>query len=144
MRIIHIREYKPTHTDGEIFINGKEQRFCHTLEDVARPTNVKFYGETCIPEGCYDVIVSHSQRFNKPMLLLFNREDFSLVRDGKSFTGIRCHGGNDIEDSDACVIAAYQSNKNGRVWDRASDDLCELVAQAITKGERVQWITTSA
>lgn len=143
MRILHVREYKPNHTDGEIFINGTDEAFCHTLEDVARPTNVKFDAETCIPEGHYRVSVTPSPRFGKDMILLYNKSDRSLERDGKRFTGIRCHGGNDIDDSQACVLAAYHSDKNGSVWGRASDDLCNLAREAIARGEEVTWTVTS-
>jgi len=53
-------------TVGELFVNGVFE--CYTLEDKVRPVKIK--GETAISTGHYEVIVSFSSRFKKPLPLL--------------------------------------------------------------------------
>lgn len=143
MHILQVREYKPNHTDGEIFINGGEGRFCHSLEDPGRPTNVKIAGQTCVGEGHYSVEVSHSRRFKKKMLLLYNMPDKSIERDGKRFTGVRIHGVTTVDDTRGCIGAMYAVDGQGGAWSRASDDLCDIVENALARGEKVTWTITS-
>lgn len=139
--LIQIRDYRKDYTQSDLYVDG--ERFCYILEDVGRPHGVKVYAETCIPEGVYDVVVSHSPRFQKDMILLYNAAGQMVKRFGVEFAGVRVHGGNDVDDSEGCPLAAYQTGENGKVWDRASDDLCNKVKQWIDKGEKVKWIITS-
>ena len=48
-----------------------------------------------VPEGTYDVDISFSPHFQKPMILLKNVP---------GFTGIRVHGGNDHLDTKGCIL----------------------------------------
>lgn len=139
--INQIREYKETHTDSEIYLNG--DKFCVGLEDVGRPYGVKVYGETAIPEGIYDVEVSVSNRFKKEMILLYNTPDKAVRRNGVEFHGVRVHGGNSVKDTLGCVLAMHYSDGKGNAWDRASDELCEEVKKLIQSGEVVKWVITS-
>lgn len=143
MNILQVREYKDKHTDGDLFVDGARKRWCYTLEDPARPVNVKIPGNTCIPEGHYRVEVSVSTRFKKKMILLFNMDDRSIERNGIRFTGVRVHGVTKVEDTAGCVGAMYGSNGEGTAWHRASDDLCDFVEEAILTGEEVTWTITS-
>lgn len=143
MNIIQVRQYKSGHTDGHILIDGSTKPFCKTLEDVGRPVNIKVDGETCIPEGHYHAEVSLSQRFKKRMIMLYNADGKTVERDGIVFTGIRVHGVTKVEDTEGCVGAMYQSDGNGRAWDRASDDLCAMIDERIKNGETVTWTITS-
>ena len=87
---------------------------------MARPTNVKFYGSTCIPEGVYCCRHVLSQRFNKRMVAIRSHGQVdSVVRGGIRFDGVRIHGGNDTEDTDGCVLLGAQSNHSNRIWDCA-------------------------
>ena len=143
MKIKVIRTYKNHHTDGELFIlNENGIRFCYTLEDIGRPAGVKIPGETCIPEGMYNVVISRSGRWGKDMLLLVNQDDGSICQAGVTFTGIRPHGGNCIKDTHGCPLLAYHTDLAGSVWKRASDDLFKLVLAAIDRGEVVTWEVT--
>lgn len=83
----------PKCTIGTLSIEGRNE--CFTLEDVVRADGVKVYGETAIPSGTYQVIVSYSQRFKR---------DLPLVVDVPGFTGIRIHPGNTAEDTDGCIL----------------------------------------
>ena len=48
---------------GELSINGTFE--CFTLEDIERP--LKIAGVTAIPRGFYEVVITFSERFKKPM-----------------------------------------------------------------------------
>lgn len=144
MKIINqIRTYKQDHTDSELYSPTQPTRFCHVLEDVGRPHGVKIDAETCIPEGVYNVIINRSTRFNKDMILLFNQEDKTVYRFGISFSGVRAHGGNDVDNTEGCPLVAYNSDLNGKVWGRASDDLLLIIRDWIDSGEEVRWIISS-
>lgn len=78
---------------GELSINGKF--FCYTLEDLSRDlyqTSTieeinfkKVFGQTAIPYGKYNVIITYSNRFKRELPLLENVPGFE---------GIRIHSGN--------------------------------------------------
>ncbi|HEX8178523.1 MAG TPA: DUF5675 family protein [Pyrinomonadaceae bacterium] len=78
-------------TMGELFVNGKFQ--CFTLEDKVRA--VKIHGKTAIPEGIYEVVVTFSNKFKKPLPLLLNVPNFD---------GIRIHSGNKAADTEGCIL----------------------------------------
>lgn len=141
--INQIREYKPNHTKGIVYINGVE--FCYCLEDQRRDYGVKVDGDTCIPEGLMQVGITYSNRFRKDMLQLYNqRENLSVVGRGISFTGVRPHGGNTTKDTHGCPLLGFESNSGeGRIWKRASDAMFEIVERAVDKGENIYWIISS-
>lgn len=85
--------FKETYTIGKLFVDG--DFLCDTLEDKHRPDGIKIYGETCIPEGTYRVILNYSNRFKKIMPLLLNVH---------SFEGIRIHSGNTDKDTSGCIL----------------------------------------
>lgn len=139
--INQIREYKKSHTDSEIYLDGK--KYCVGLEDVGRPVGVKVLAETCIPEGIYDVEVSLSNRFQKEMILLYNTPDKAVVRNGVRFTGVRVHGGNSVDNSEGCILANEHNDGAGKAWGRMSDYLCADIKKLIQSGETVKWVITS-
>jgi len=81
------------YTIGRFSVNSKY--FCDTLEDTTRdhnrdgdlddPGEGKVYGETSIPYGTYNVVLTYSNRSKKVLPLLV---------DVPHFTGIRIHAGN--------------------------------------------------
>src|SRR5262249_13421526 len=83
-------------TIGELFLDGEHA--CFTLEDVVRPGDlmlVKIAGQTAIPAGRYEVIVSWSERFARRLPLLLGVTNF---------TGIRIHPGNTETDTEGCIL----------------------------------------
>lgn len=143
MKIItQIRKYYPTFTESELYIEGITKPIW-VLEDVGRPVGVKFDGATCLPEVVSKVSISRSTRFKKDMLLLSNQDDGSIEKYGVRFTGVRPHGGNTTEDTEGCPLCAYNTDHNGKVWERASDDIFNIVKGWLAKGEEVRWVITS-
>lgn len=59
------------YTAGKLYIG--EQFECYTLEDQERPQ--KMPGQTAIPLGRYQVLITFSNRFQKPLPLLLNVPD---------------------------------------------------------------------
>lgn len=83
-------------TIGELSING--EFFCYTLEDKDRYLETgtqKVFGETAIPRGTYNVVLSFSNRFQKYLPELQNVPQFA---------GIRMHTGNKPEDTEGCLL----------------------------------------
>lgn len=120
-------------TIGELTHNG--QRICFILEDKDRDltsemsleeiAEKKVYGKTAIPTGSYEVIISYSNRFKKPLPLLLNV---------KGFEGIRIHSGNVEADTDGCLLPCTDFGKdvghNSRVAFLALATEIELAMQS--------------
>lgn len=125
---------------GKLYINGKF--FCYTIEDEDRgldqimPLNeiekIKVQSLTAIPLGRYEVTITFSNRFKKPMLQIMNV---------KGFEGIRIHSGNTSADVKGCIAVAYEDSSDGFAGNSkaAADKLFKDVELAIKK-EKV-WIT---
>jgi len=91
-------------TIGELSINGKF--FCYTLEDKDRYLETgtqKVFGETAIPRGTYNVVLSYSNRFKKYLPELQNVPQFA---------GIRMHTGNKPEDTEGCLLVGKIKSKD--------------------------------
>jgi hypothetical protein len=86
-------------TIGELSVNGIYE--CFILEDVER--EVKIFGETAIPKGRYEVVISWSNRFKKFMPLLLNVPNFE---------GIRIHAGNTAKDTLGCLLTGKSKSKD--------------------------------
>jgi hypothetical protein len=79
-------------TGGILAVNDTLQ--CFTLEDQVR-SGPKVMGETAIPFGTYEVILSMSPKFKRIMPEILNVP---------GFTGIRIHTGNVDEDTEGCLL----------------------------------------
>ena len=86
-------------TIGVLSINGATE--CFTLEDKVRA--VKIAGKTAIPAGIYEVVITFSDRFRKPLPLLLNVPNFA---------GIRIHPGNTAEDTEGCILVGQTQGTN--------------------------------
>jgi hypothetical protein len=84
--------------------------FCYVLEDMLRADGIKVPGATCIAAGEYWMMLTWSNRFKRMMPLIYNTDDFRVVGNGKEFSGVRFHGGNDEFDTEACLLGGFNVN----------------------------------
>lgn len=85
-------EFKDTYTIGKMYIDNIYE--CYTLEDVVRK-GAKVNGQTAIPTGTYNLIINHSNRFNR---------DLPLLENVPNFTGVRIHSGNTSANTEGCIL----------------------------------------
>ena len=90
---LHRKWFSEKSTVGILYVDGSF--FSYTLEDVVRPAGEKIKGKTAIPWGTYPVVVTFSDRFQKPLPLLIGVPNF---------VGVRIHGGNSAENTEGCVL----------------------------------------
>ena len=85
-------EFKDTYTVGKMYIDNIYEYY--TLEDVVRK-GAKVNGQTAIPTGTYNLIINHSNRFNR---------DLPLLENVPNFTGVRIHAGNTSAHTEGCIL----------------------------------------
>lgn len=118
-----------TFTIGELYIN--EKYVTDTLEDRVRPEGEKVYGKTAIPEGKYEIELTHSPRFKKILPEILNVPNFS---------GIRIHTGNSSKDTEGCIIVGtWDGEKEDWVGSSkiAFDKLMSLLEEATNNKEKI-------
>jgi len=125
-------------TLGELYIGDKLE--CFSLEDMVRVDDPatsadegkKVYGQTAIPAGRYEIIITYSNRFGADMPLLLNVPGFH---------GIRIHSGNTDADTLGCILVGVawhaESLRDSKV---AYNRLFDALLKARQTGEQV-WIT---
>ena len=116
-------------TIGELYVDGKY--VSDTLEDRVRPEGEKVYGKTAIPEGTYEVKLTHSTRFKKILPEILNVPNFS---------GIRIHTGNSSKDTEGCIlVGTWDSEKEDWVSDSkvAFNKLMSLLQKAVDNKEKI-------
>jgi len=87
-------------TIGTLDVDGSFAAFI--LEDFCRESQpglwkpeLKVPGQTAIPYGRYELLITYSQRFDKPLPQLMNVPNFS---------GVRIHSGNSAADTEGCLL----------------------------------------
>lgn len=108
--VLQRNTYTNDSTIGELTFGDKK---VFTLEDKVRDINkdgdlddkgeAKVYGETAIPCGTYQIVITYSNRFKKPLPLLMNV---------KGFEGIRIHPGNTKVDTHGCILLGLNKQSN--------------------------------
>ncbi len=127
------------YTIGKMYIDG--DYFCDTLEDRVRDINkngkfdngeVKVAGETAIPYGRYQVVVTMSPKFKRELPRLLNVPNFE---------GILIHRGNTDKDSAGCLLLGENKVK-GKVINSTpyEQKLVSILKDVQNKGEEI-WIT---
>lgn len=91
------------YTISELFVEGRADRLCYTLEDKVRIDQPKVPGQTAIPGGRFRIIVDMSQRFKIFM---------PHILDVPGFTGIRMHKGVKAEDTEGCLLVGMKRGIN--------------------------------
>lgn len=131
MELLVSREYKKdNYTIGFLYIDGVY--VCDTLEDTVRVLeneDDKVYGETAIPEGRYEVILSYSKRFKKVL---------PEILGVKYFKGVRIHSGNTDKDTEGCILVG-ENKEVGKVINsrKTMKKLMSLLKTAWDNGEKI-------
>ena len=118
------------YTIGQMFID--DEYFCDTLEDTVRDltnTKDKIYGRTAIPAGTYPVILDYSGHFQKLL---------PHILDIPFFSGVRIHSGNDVEDTNGCILVGSYHHAGYITESRATmEKLMKKLRETIDKGDRI-------
>jgi len=72
---------------------------CFIIED--QEQDVKVWGETCIPEGRYELVLHYSPKFSRPERL---GHEVIMLKDVPDFKWIYIHPGIDDDDSAGCLL----------------------------------------
>lgn len=107
MELKQVRKFKgDKYTISDFYIDGA--KVCNICEDPVRVLidknkdgdfddsgEGKVYGDTAIPAGKYEVVITYSNRFKKYLPLLLNVPGYE---------GIRIHPGNSSVDTHGCLL----------------------------------------
>ena len=111
-------------TIGTLSVNGQTQ--CFTLEDKVRA--IKVFGKTAIPAGIYEVTITFSDKFQKPLPLLLNVPNFA---------GVRIHSGNTAADTEGCILVGTTQGKDMVGGSRAAFKALFPQIEAALKKEKI-------
>lgn len=134
---LHRKWRRKGYSIGILYING--QRICETLEDEDRglkqelslPTlkSMKVKGQTAIPVGTYQVLMTFSPKYKRIM---------PLVSNVPAYEGIRIHSGNTNRDTEGCILCGRNTEvgkvTNSRYWTKK---VTELIQQATDRKEQI-------
>lgn len=148
MNIVIDRKWKKdTYTIGNLYINGV--LFSNTLEDKDRGltssmtleeiSKKKIYGQTAIPSGTYEVVMTYSNRFNSRAWGKKYNGKVPELRNIKGFGGVRIHPGNKAADTLGCILVGKNSIK-GMVTNSQAyyyKLLDNYIVPAVKKGEKI-------
>jgi len=135
-----LRKYfNDKYTIGRFFAD--QVRLCDTLEDKVRELHDinhdgdfddegegKIYGQTAIPCGRYQVIVTMSPKLKRRLPMIMNV---------LGFTGIRIHGGKNADWSEGCPLVGENKIKGGLInykyWETY---IVQLIDKATKEGKK--------
>ena len=86
---------------------------CDTIEPPVRPAAAFVRGKTAVPAGTYDLALTRSPKFGRPLPVLI---------DVPGMTGVRIHRGNTVADTRGCIIPGRYVGR-GRVVDSTPREL---------------------
>jgi len=115
----------PNRTLGKLSINGVHE--CFICEDAVRDTKV--HGQTAIPAGRYEIVITLSKRFKRELPLLLNVPNYA---------GIRIHSGNTEAHTEGCLLPGRTRNDTG-VFSSvlATNELILKIRTALSEGRKV-------
>jgi len=134
----------PDSTIGELTIAENPFR-CFILEDGKHEPKIQ--GKTRIPADRYEIILVREGGFYERYTKRFGKDHPIMAIIGvKGFTLIRIHMGNDVDDTEGCLLACsnYQlsdGNYIGGFSERAYLPLHAIVVDAIEKKKERVFIT---
>lgn len=136
MKLLIDRKWKKdSYTIGVLYVDGV--RFCETVEDKDRGLNqnmnemaikmMKIAGETAIPTGTYNVILSVSPKFKSKEWAKKYGGLVPEIRSVRGYSGVRIHPGSNAASTEGCPIVGDNKIKGGVINSRMRYD--ELMAK---------------
>lgn len=121
MRLVVLRTIFTDDVTGGVIL-ADDDFIGYSLEDRTRPPDQKIDGRTSIPAGKYTLILSMSKRFGRVMPELLSVP---------GFVGVRIHGGNSVEDTRGCVLAAAKRNGKEHIYQSIETKITGLIKKDI-------------
>lgn len=148
MKILLDRKWKANgYTIGKLYINGVE--FSDTLEDKDRGlkdsmslneiTTNKVYGQTAIPTGTYEILMTYSSKFANRVWGKKYKGKVPQLINVKGYGGVRIHPLNTAKDTLGCIGVGKNTSK-GMITNSTAyyyKLLDEYILPAIRKNEKV-------
>lgn len=148
MNILLDRKWKANeYTIGKLYINGVE--FSDTLEDKDRGlkdsmslneiTSKKVYGQTAIPTGTYEILMTYSSKFANRVWGKKYKGKVPQLINVKGYGGVRIHPLNTAKDTLGCIGVGKNTSK-GMITNSTTyyyKLLDEYILPAIMKNEKV-------
>lgn len=128
---------KDGYTIGRMSLNG--EYFCDTLEDTDRGLNStmssdeilakKIKGQTAIPTGKYDVLLTFSPRFKRVLPFLLNVPGYQYIR---------VHHGNRPDSTEGCLLVGENKAKGQVLNSRATlEKLMSVLLECEKRKEKI-------
>ena len=138
---------KPKHTISNLYVDGKF--ICNILEDrdrglddsmtVEEIKSIKVYGETAIPTGTYEIILTVSPKFKKRSWARPYSGKVPRLVDVKGFEGVLIHPFNTPEESLGC-LGPGENRVVGKVLNSTANFnriMNDFILPAVEKGEKI-------
>ena len=115
-----------------------KQFFGNTLEDVARPGNVKIYEQTCLPGGLKcKVKLFENEHYGKTIVFYTEDDGFTIKFGPLTWTWCLAHGGTDADDTAGCVLVAKNVIDKDHIQGSLKDALRQFIEQKINDGYEI-------
>lgn len=125
-----------TCTIGDLLIDG--DFFAHTLEDLPRETKIP--GETRIPAGTYQVLLTVSPAVAAGKLWSpLPSTELPLLIHVPGFDGVRIHAGNTDKNTQGCILVGHWS---GGEFIRESRKVLELLCDRMVVAKAMRQAVT--
>lgn len=134
-------------TIGRLYFlyDGKKEYFCYTLEDTARPDNIKVYSETCLPGGLEcDVSLFENEHYKKTIIFHTEKDGVTIKVGELTWTGCLAHNGMNFDHTAGCVLVGDSLNQpvykdkiivtEPTIYSGSKDGLRILIETKIKKG----------
>jgi hypothetical protein len=126
-------QYTKISTVSELLVDGKQIGW--GLEDVVRPAKAKkVWGQTAIPAGRYQCVITWSPKFQRKMPLLLGVPGYE---------GVRLHWGNDATASEGCLLVGKGYDMKHPDWiseSRKMFDILYPLIEAALNARRDVWV----
>ena len=102
--------------------------FGYTLEDTARPGNIKVMKETCLPGGLKCKVSLYESDHYKKTIIFHTEDDKRTIKIGPlTWVGCLAHGGQTHKDTEGCVLVARNKINDDMIQGSLKDELRRVI-----------------